>query len=106
MVVDEAKFFGKPVIASAIGGIPERLLHGVDGYLVPPGDVVGLAEAMDRFLRGAELKPRPPEGQSWPVISAQYRALFFAADGGAKGSVGAAAARTAGAHASPTPQHV
>ena len=77
MVVDEAKFLGKPVIASAIGGIPERLEDGVDGFLVSPGDVVGLAQAMERFKNGLELKPRAPVDQSWPRIAEQYLALFF-----------------------------
>lgn len=34
-----------PVITSHIGGIPETVRHGIDGILIQPGDVSGLAEA-------------------------------------------------------------
>ncbi|HXZ10881.1 MAG TPA: N-acetyl-alpha-D-glucosaminyl L-malate synthase BshA [Candidatus Sulfotelmatobacter sp.] len=33
-----------PVVASNTGGLPEVVTHGVDGYLVPPRDVVGAAK--------------------------------------------------------------
>lgn len=49
MVVLEAMAAGTPVIASAIGGIPEQVEHDVSGLLVPPGDVTALAEAMRRL---------------------------------------------------------
>jgi glycosyltransferase involved in cell wall biosynthesis len=35
-----------PVIASAVGGIPELVEHGRNGLLVPPGDDAGLADAL------------------------------------------------------------
>ncbi|NOX63173.1 MAG: glycosyltransferase family 4 protein [Chloroflexi bacterium] len=38
IVLIEAMSLGKPVIASAAGGIPEVVLDGASGYLVPPGD--------------------------------------------------------------------
>jgi glycosyltransferase involved in cell wall biosynthesis len=49
MSVLEAMAAGTPVIASAIGGIPEQVTDGVDGLLVPAGDVGALAEAMRRI---------------------------------------------------------
>jgi len=42
--------FGKPVVASNIGGIPEVITHGKNGYLVEPGDPDGLAEALTLLL--------------------------------------------------------
>lgn len=42
---------GKPLIASAIGGIPEIVREGETGLLFPPGDVKALAERMTRFRR-------------------------------------------------------
>jgi glycosyltransferase involved in cell wall biosynthesis len=41
---------GLPVVAPAIGQLPERLTHGVDALLVPPHDPVALATAL-RGLR-------------------------------------------------------
>ena len=42
----EAFSVGTPVIATRAGGIPEWLDHEVDGLLVEPGDIVGLAHAI------------------------------------------------------------
>ena len=47
-VVPEAMSQGCVVIGSNEGGIAEAIRHDVTGLLVPPGDVVALAEAMAR----------------------------------------------------------
>jgi glycosyltransferase involved in cell wall biosynthesis len=49
MSILEAMGAGKPVIASAIGGVPEQVTSGVDGLLVRPGDIEGVAAAMRRL---------------------------------------------------------
>lgn len=46
MSVLEAKALGVPVIGTKIGGIPELVRDGIDGFLVEPGDLAGLAEAL------------------------------------------------------------
>lgn len=46
LVVQEALAAGKIVIASAIGGLQDRILHGVNGFLCPPGDSDALARRM------------------------------------------------------------
>lgn len=46
----EAQHFGCPVIGTRIGGIPEALLEGESGLLVPPGDAEALALALARLL--------------------------------------------------------
>ena len=49
-VVIEGMAAGKPVIATAGGGVPEIVLPGHTGLLVPMGEVLPLAEAMLRLL--------------------------------------------------------
>lgn len=55
-VLATAYAFGKPVVASSVGTIPEYVEDGVTGYLVPPGDVDKLAEALVRLLRDPSLR--------------------------------------------------
>lgn len=46
MVVMEAMAQGRPALATAIAGVPELVLPGETGWLVPAGDEQGLADAM------------------------------------------------------------
>jgi glycosyltransferase involved in cell wall biosynthesis len=48
--VMEAMAAGKPVIATAVGGIPEMIEDGVTGLLVPPADEQALATALTRLV--------------------------------------------------------
>ena len=58
LTVVEAMAAGAPLVASAIGGIPELVQPGDSGLLVPPGDAAGLAEAIRRLLDDASLRAR------------------------------------------------
>jgi glycosyltransferase involved in cell wall biosynthesis len=49
---------GLPVIASAVGGIPEAVLPDVTGLLVPPGDTGALAGAIDSLLDDPSARAR------------------------------------------------
>ncbi|MCX8036651.1 MAG: glycosyltransferase family 4 protein [Candidatus Sumerlaeia bacterium] len=46
----EASAAGKPIVASRVGGICDVVRDGETGRLVPPGDAVALAQAMDAML--------------------------------------------------------
>jgi glycosyltransferase involved in cell wall biosynthesis len=49
----EAMALRRPVISTYIAGIPELVRPGVDGWLVPAGDVVALVDAMRSCLETA-----------------------------------------------------
>jgi glycosyltransferase involved in cell wall biosynthesis len=54
----EAMARRRPVVASAVGGIPEVITDGVDGLLVPPADPSALAAAVTSLLCDATLRER------------------------------------------------
>jgi glycosyltransferase involved in cell wall biosynthesis len=45
-----------PIIATRAGGMPEAVRDGRNGLLIAPGDVAGLAAAMNRLLDDAALR--------------------------------------------------
>jgi hypothetical protein len=49
MVALEAMQWGVPVIGSNVGGIPEIVREGVNGFLFPPKDAVALADCLQRL---------------------------------------------------------
>jgi glycosyltransferase involved in cell wall biosynthesis len=51
----EAMCAGRPVVASAVGGLREAVIDGECGFLVEPGDAPGLARALARILSDARL---------------------------------------------------
>jgi colanic acid/amylovoran biosynthesis glycosyltransferase len=54
----EAQASGLPVVASAVGGIPESLLDGKSGFLVPERDADALAETVATLIDRPELRAR------------------------------------------------
>jgi glycosyltransferase involved in cell wall biosynthesis len=85
--VREAMALAKPVVASAAGGNPELVEHGVCGLLVPPRDPVATAAAIETLLAdphfsarlGSAARDRVAKGFSTEVrldrIEALYRRL-------------------------------
>jgi L-malate glycosyltransferase len=54
----DAMACGKPVVATAAGGIPEVVVDGETGFIVPPRDHEGMAEAIVRLLKDPALRDR------------------------------------------------
>ena len=83
IVVLEAMSFGKAVLASNVGGIPEVVEHGVSGVLVgPDGDDLSrtltrlLQAPEDRARMGREAERQIGARLSWTACAAQYAALY------------------------------
>lgn len=57
----EAQGAGLPVIATAVGGVPEMIEHGKTGYLVPPKDVEALYAAISRLIKNDPLRQKISE---------------------------------------------
>jgi len=54
----EALACGRPVVATAVGGIPEQVVQGETGLLTPPRDAAALATALERLVSDQELRER------------------------------------------------
>jgi phosphatidyl-myo-inositol dimannoside synthase len=53
LVFLEAMAFAKPIVGAACGGTTDLVEHGVNGLLVPPGDIQKLVEALNGLLSNA-----------------------------------------------------
>lgn len=58
MSVLEAMAAGIPVITTPVGGIPEAVTDGVEGFLVQPGDIATLKARLLQLLQDTELAQR------------------------------------------------
>jgi len=58
MALLEAMAWGRAIVATAVGGVPDVLSDGEDALLVAPGDSTGLAGALARLAGDAELRAR------------------------------------------------
>lgn len=76
-VVLEAMALGKPVVASAIGGVPEQVEPGVSGLLVPPGDPAALADAIVSLLADPDRRQALGRAAASRVDTTFRREAFF-----------------------------
>lgn len=69
VVAMEAMAAGRPVLATAIAGLPELVEQGVNGWLVPAGDAAALAEGIDRMAA------LPPEALDTMGLAGRARVM-------------------------------
>jgi len=60
----EALASGTPVVATRVGGVPDVVTDGVDGFLVEPGDTDTAAEHLAQLARAPELRASMGEAGS------------------------------------------
>ena len=56
IVARQAMAHGRPVVATAVGGLPDAVIDGETGLLVPPHDAPALRAALERLLADRELR--------------------------------------------------
>lgn len=56
MAMLEAMAWGKALIVSPVGGIPEFVTDGVEGFLVPPDDIDAIADAIRKLAENPDLR--------------------------------------------------
>jgi len=74
LTVLEALACGTPVVASAVGGIPEQIIQGKTGYLVEPGNHIKMAKIL------IDLIADPHTQQKMGVLAAQDAIARFSLD--------------------------
>ncbi len=80
----EAMACGIPVVAAAVGGLTDSVVHGSTGLLVPPRDAAATAEAAAALLADAGLRAvfgraglrRARRWYSWPRVAAQTEHVY------------------------------
>ncbi|MBF0583316.1 MAG: glycosyltransferase, partial [Magnetococcales bacterium] len=75
---------GKPVVATDIDQVSELVVDGVNGFLVPPGNAMALANALDRLVTDPSLRRQMGQAArrtveerfSFTVALDRYRTLY------------------------------
>jgi glycosyltransferase involved in cell wall biosynthesis len=80
----EAWCYRVPVIGAWAGGVPDVIRHGVDGLLVPFGDVAALAKTINRLISDQELAramgavgaAHVQQNMTWDAVYERARRLY------------------------------
>ncbi len=83
-VVSSAYSFGKPVVATSVGGLPECVCDGETGFLIPPCNSEALAKAAIRLLEDDHLREKMGKNAldaierkySWNSIAEKTEAIY------------------------------
>lgn len=51
----EAMSYGLPILSTPVGGIPEIVENGVNGFLFPPGDKIAMQNSIDKLISDSSL---------------------------------------------------
>jgi glycosyltransferase involved in cell wall biosynthesis len=84
LVLLEAMARGRPIVATAVGGVADALEDGVTGTLVPPNDVAALAGALEQLHRRADRAWRlgqvaaevARDRYSWHAVIDEYESVY------------------------------
>jgi len=83
VVCAEAMAARKPIVGTAMGGIPEAVLDGETGLLAPADDVESLSAAVKRLCDDEPLRRRMGLAAasraskfSWPQVTGEYEAVY------------------------------
>lgn len=74
----EAFMHGKPVVASNIGGIPELVTSGKEGFLFPPGDCAAAATLISNLVSDSELRTKLGRNARDSFVGKYGPAAYFA----------------------------
>jgi glycosyltransferase involved in cell wall biosynthesis len=89
LVLLEAMARGRPIVASAVGGVADAIEDGVTGTLVPPDDAAALAVALENLHRRADRAWRlgqaaaevARERYSWHAVVDEFESVYDEAMG-------------------------
>lgn len=84
LVLLEALVRGRPVVATAVGGVADVVEDGVTGTLVPAGDAAALAAALEQLQRKADRAwrmgragaERVRERFTWPAVIDEFESVY------------------------------
>jgi glycosyltransferase involved in cell wall biosynthesis len=88
--VMEAMLAGRPVVATAVGGIPELMGPAGAGLLVPPQDPASLSRALARIMRldlgerwkvGASARDRIHQRHGWQIVLQKWERVLRGMEG-------------------------
>ena len=84
--VSEASACGKPVVASNVGGIPELVIDGKTGHLIPPQDVQALSNSLvsiltdDNYAKKMGLEGRKHMEKKFNIVQLTQKLEIFYKD--------------------------